>query len=64
MTCFSVNFLTRQTGILFGFFVSILCAVINASIFVKRANFQVVCFEGSYLRWIRSVSPVLEMSVS
>ena len=42
-TCFWVDLLTReiyQTGILFGFFVSILSALINTSISVKRASFK------------------------
>ena len=42
-TCFRDDLLKRQiyqTGILFGFFVSILSAFINASISVKRANFK------------------------
>ena len=41
LSCFWVNLLKKQiyqTGILFGFFVSILSAFINASIFVKRAK--------------------------
>ena len=43
LSCFWVNLLKRQiyqTGVLFGFFVSILSALINAYIFVKRAKLR------------------------
>ena len=52
-----------QTGILFGFFVSILSTFINASIFVKRAKIPSSLFRRK-LCWIRSVSPFMKMPVS
>ena len=52
-----------QTGILFGFFVSILFAFINASIFVKRAKIPSSLFRIN-LCWIRSEPLFLKMSVS
>ena len=50
-----------QTGILFGFLVSILFAFINAFIIVKGAKFPSRLFRRK-LCWIRSVSPFLKMS--